>query len=719
MTTSPCPVKRLSKRLSQTLESGQISRRREAANRLLRLADDITFGRGKAGHLSAMESLARELSKERLDTTCAETGQIVISSLQENRSIFLSHIEAHYCLTGECDVLSAAPCRMACPANVDAPSYVALVGMGRYREALEVLWENLPIPGSLGRVCVHPCESACRRGEVDAPIAICRLKRVAFDEAFKEGKAPNKSTTEHFKEKIAIIGSGPAGLSTGYFLVKKGYGPVIFESMPESGGMLRWGIPAYRLPRDILRREIECIKAMGVEMRTGITFGKDITIDGLKEQGYKALFLGIGAWRCMPLPIEGAQDNPGVVDCLTFLRSEHTRQFMVGKRVVVIGGGNAAVDCVRTALRLDVDEVQLVYRRSRREMPAHHEEVEAAEKEGAILTYLSSPVRVHHDNGKTTGLECIRNRLSEPDATGRRRPIPIEGSEYMVPTDTVISAIGQLVEISSFEGEKTPELSKNHLIAVNPETMETSMPGVFAGGDVVTGPSTVVEAVAAGKKAAESIHCYLRGLSPAGLPSMPAGCESVPVMEISPQEKSLDHRPLISEIDLKQRMKGFEEVEIGLSREHATEEAKRCLRCDICISCGRCIEACKDEMGVDAIHLSYVEQHATAHTDFTRPAEKCIGCGACAVNCPTEAITLEDKKGERLIRMCGAEMSRHSLLRCASCEIPFVTQKHLDYIRARADKEARIKYPRNLCPACARKAGAERFAKTITSMSKK
>ncbi|MCJ7685571.1 MAG: FAD-dependent oxidoreductase [Desulfobacteraceae bacterium] len=715
MTTGSCPVKRLSERLSQNLESGQMRkpRHREAAGQLLRLVDDISFGRGKAGHLSAMESLAKELSEALLDKTCAETGRIVISSLQEHRSIFLSHIDVHYCLTGECAILSAAPCQLACPANVDAPSYVALVGMGRYKEALKVLWEDLPIPGSLGRICVHPCETACRRGKVDAPIAICKLKRVAFDEAFKDGKAPIESTAEHFKEKVAIIGSGPAGLSTGYFLSKKGYHPVIFESMPEPGGMLRWGIPAYRLPREILHTEIEFIKALGVEIRTGITFGEDITINGLKDRGYEAVFLGMGAWCSMSLPIEGAQDNPNVIDCLTFLRSEHTRQFMVGKRVIVVGGGNAAVDCVRTALRLGVDEVQLVYRRSRREMPAHQEEIEAAEEEGAILTYLSSPVRVHNDNGKITGVECIRNRLSEPDTTGRRRPIPVEGSKYMIPTDTVISAIGQQMEISSFEREKTLDLSNNALVVVNPATMETSVTGVFAGGDVVSGPSTVVEAVAAGKKAAESIHRYLRGLSLAELALIPARRKGVPVMEISPQEKSLHHRPLMPEIDLKERMEGFQEVEMGFSRERATQEAKRCLRCDICISCGRCIETCKDEMDVDAIHLSYMEQHATAHTDFTRPAERCIGCGSCAVNCPTDAIAVEDRNSERFIRMCGAEMSRHPLLRCASCDIPFVTQKHLDYIRARTDKEAKIKYPRNLCPTCARKAGAERFVRQM------
>ena len=704
MAINPCPVKKTSERISEILASGRISqpRCREWLETLLKLLDDVSGGRAKTGHLSSMKALAQRLMDKGSDKTCIETGQMVSSALEEYAYIFLSHVEAHYCPTGECTTLSAAPCQLACPASVDAPSYVALVGMGRYREALEILREYLPFPGSLGRVCVRPCERACRRGNVDAPIAICQLKRVAFDKAYEEGMELPKPTEHRFMEKVAIIGSGPAGLSTGYFLAKKGYRPTIFESMPEPGGMLRWGLPAYRLPRDTLQVEIDYIKVLGVDIRTNVTFGKDITIDSLKDEGYESVFLGIGAWCSMPLPIEGAEGNTNVIGCLTFLRHENDRRSMVGKRVIVVGGGNVAIDCVRTALRLDVDEVRLVYRRSKREMPAISAEFEAAEEEGAIFTFLSAPIKVHGENGRITGLECIRNRLSEPDASGRRRPVPIEGSEYIIPADTIISAIGQEVDMSSLVTMETLELSRDHLIVVNPATLETSIPGVFAGGDAVSGPATVVEAVASGRKAAESIHRHLRWLPPLEYPLIPARHLGVPVMEISAQEKSSPHRPAMPQIDLTERKKNFREVELGLSEESASKEARRCLRCDICISCGRCIEVCRDEMDVDAIHLSYVEQHGTEETDFIRSAEKCIGCGSCAVNCPTDAITIKDQDGERRVIMCGAEMSRDQLVPCASCGIFFATQKHLNYIRERADEQTKIKYPRNLCPACAR-----------------
>ncbi len=567
MTTNPCPVRRLVERLSQTLATGRIRKRRhkDAINLLLRLLDDISFGRGKAGHLDAMESSAHTLMHETPDRATIDTGRMILSFLEEQRPIFLSHIDAHYCPTGECAILSAAPCQLACPASVDAPSYVALVGKGRYLDAMKVLMEDLPIPGSLGRVCIRPCEKACRRGQVDVPIAICKLKRVAFDEALKEGMPAPEPTPHRFKEKVAVIGSGPAGLSTVYFLAKKGYRPIIFESMPEPGGMLRWGIPAYRLPRHVVETEIDYIRALGVEIRTNMHFGTDISLESLKQEGYGAVFLGTGAWCCMELPIQGAEENPNVIECLTFLRFENIRQSMVGRRVIVVGGGNAAVDCVRTALRLDVDEVRLVYRRSRLEMPAHKEEVEAAEKEGAVVTFLTSPVRVLADNGKIAGLVCIQNSLSEPDPSGRRRPIPIEGSEYTIPADTIISAIGQHADITSFEREKNLEISKNLFVMVDPVTLETTIPGVFAGGDAVTGPATVIEAVAAGKKAAESIHLYLRGhASPRPL-LIPARRERIPVLEVSAEEKSRNSRPTMPEINLKERQKGFKEVELGLT----------------------------------------------------------------------------------------------------------------------------------------------------------
>jgi len=713
MRTDLCPVRKLAEDLSRALSSVQITypRSKEITESILELVDDISSGRGKTGHIQTVESLARMLSEDRVDRVGTEIGRMVSTVLRKHRPIFLSHIDVHYCPSGKCTILAPAPCQLACPAGVDVPSYVALVGMGRYEEALEVLREDLSFPGTLGRICIHPCEKACRRGEVDEPIAICQLKRVAFDKAYEKEAGQPLPTSHRFKDKIAIIGSGPAGLSTGYFLARTGYRPVIFESMPEPGGMLRWGIPAYRLPRQILQTEINHIKALGVEIHTNVTFGKDITYDSLKNQGFEAVFVGVGAWSYISIPVEGAEGNPNIIDCLAFLRNEHLRKSMVGRRLIIIGGGNVAIDCVRTALRLGRDEVHLVYRRSKQEMPAMKEEIEAAEEEGATFTFLSSPVRVHSNDGTLTGLECIRNTLSEPDSTGRRRPIPVEGSEYIIPADTIIPAIGQKVDMVSLKNIKGLELSRNQLLVVDPETMETTIPGVFAGGDVVTGPATVVEAVASGKKAAQAIHRFLRELPYSEYGLLPARRQRVPVMEMHMQDRSLHTRPDMPRIDVEDRHDNFEEVELCLTAEDASRESKRCLRCDICISCGRCIEVCRDQMQVEAIHLSYVTDNATEDTDLLRPAERCIGCGSCAINCPTNAISAEERNGERRISMCGAEMSRHKLVPCASCGTPFIPERHLDFIREKTGRDQEPFFQGNLCPACARKAGAENFGR--------
>jgi len=674
---------------------------------LLKFLDDICSGWGRTDYLPSMDAIVKMLVGEGSDRVSVETGRKIGTVLKEHRDLFLGHIETHYCPTGDCTNLRAAPCQLACPASVDVPSYVALVGMGRYKEALEVLREDLPFPASLGRICVHPCEKACRRGEVDEPIAICQLKRLAFDKAYEAGIDSTKPTAHLYKEKIAIIGSGPAGLSTAYFLARKGYRPKVFESMPEPGGMLRWGIPAYRLPRNILKMEIDYIKAMGVDILTNVAFGRELTSQVLKNKDFKAVFLGIGAHKPMSLAIPGERDFSGIQDCLSFLYQASLGKAKVGKRVYIIGGGNAAVDCARTALRLDAEEVHLVYRRTKKEMPANAKEVQETEQEGAILDLLLSPTRIHGQNGRLIGLECIRNGLSDPDATGRRRPIPLKGTEQILPADTVICAIGQEVDTSSLEGLEELELNENRLVIVNPATLETSVPGIFAGGDAVSGPATVIEAVASGKKAAASIHRYLRGRPFSEYDLMPVRRRRVPVMEISSQEKALSARPKVHAMDLNERQGNFQEVELGLTEKNAIQEAKRCLRCDICISCGRCVEVCGDMMGIEAIQLSYVEQDKTTETDFLRPSEYCVGCGSCAINCPTEAIKIEENDGKRIIRMCGYEMSTHKLVACTSCGIPFITQKHLDYINEKADIHSKTKYPRNLCPTCTRKIRAE------------
>jgi putative selenate reductase YgfK subunit len=714
MASQPCLVKKLYDTLSE-IPPGQITQAicREHIIRLSALLAEIRNGRGQSSHLAIMNDLAGILVKDAADKICVDLGQMILSALEEYRHVFLTHIEGHYCSTGECAPLIAAPCQMACPAGVDVPSYVALVGEGRHKEALEVLMEDLPLPGALSRVCVHPCEKACRRGTVDKPIAICQLKRVAFDKAHEAGMIPIKEKSHRYREKIAIIGSGPAGLSTGYFLAKKGYGSTIFESKPEPGGMLRWWIPAYRLPSDILELEINHIKALGVDIHTGVTFGKDLTLTSLNEQGFQAYFLGIGAHDPMRLHIPGEEDFSGVEDCLTFLYKARQGTAKVGRRVIVVGGGNAAVDCARTALRMDVDEVRLVYRRTKREMPAHPKEIQELEEEGTVLNILLSPIRIHGKNGKATGLEVIQNKLSKLDGSGRRRPVPVKGTEHIIPADTIICAIGQEVNVQSLRPVDRLELTRRNLITVNPVTMETSVPGVFAGGDVVTGPATVVEAVASGKKAAEAIHRFLRKMPNPEYTLVPLKRKQVRVMDVSPKEKSLSSRPDMPVMDLEARKGNFKEVELGLLADSAVQEAKRCLRCDICISCGRCIQVCRDQMGVDAIHLSYVDVNPTAETDFNRSSECCIGCGACAENCPTAAITVHDEGGIRTLRMCGAEMARHQLITCASCGNALIPEKQRNFVMKRLDDNQKTKYSGVICPACARKIEAKNLVGEI------
>ncbi len=680
-------------------------------DKLIRLYQDITEGKGKIEHIDSINAYLNSL-KNTNNPKIKQLSLELSNELMSKTQIFYSHILNHHCLTQDCIQLSPPPCQMACPAYVDIPSYITLVGMGKYREALEVLWEDIPFPGTLGRVCIHPCEDVCRRGMIDEPISICKLKRVAYDYGINNLPLPHRKETEKYQNKIAIIGAGPAGLSAGYFLARKGYRPIIFEGMPEPGGMLRWGIPAYRLPRELLAKEIDLIKSLGVKIKTNIKFGSDITIEDLKRDGYEAIFIGIGAWCCTRLPIEGIEDNPNVVECLTFLRHESLRQSMVGERVVVIGGGNVAIDCVRTALRLNVKEVHLVYRRSRQEMPALKEEIEAAEEEGAIFTYLSSPVRVITKNDKIIGIECIRNELSEPDESGRRRPVPIKGSEYVIPADTLITAIGQEVDSSVFSGILDIKLSPKNLIVVNPLTLETTIPGVFAGGDVVTGPATVIEAVAAGKRAAESIHRYLQNIPFSEDAILPMRRKVVNPIKATAEERNRKSRPPLSCLPVEDRCKSFEEVELCYPKENAEIEAKRCLRCDICIACGKCVEACK-EMGISAIKLSYVKDNPCDITDFLNTNENCIGCGSCMNNCPTGAITMEYNNSKMVLRMSGYEMSMHKLIRCEECGKYFITERHIKYLQQKTADNPKVKYSNKLCPECSRRLYPERSIKIL------
>ena len=349
-----------------------------------------------------------------------------------------------------------APCRLACPAGLNVQGYVQMVKQGKYKEALSIIMNDLPLPGVLGRICPHGCEDACRRCEVEQPVAIRDLKRLAADKF--DCREIEIDCPPPREEKVAIIGSGPAGLSCAYQLAKKGILSTIYEALPQPGGMLRVGIPAHRLPREIIDQEVEVITNLGVEIKTSTALGPDLTLDDLFNNGYKAVYLAMGAHKGIELGIPGEKTN-GVRQGVEFLREVNlTGKTDVGRKVAIIGGGNVAIDVARSAVRLGAEEVSIIYRRTRNEMPAWEEEIQAAEQEGTNITYLSAPQEVLTRDGKVVGLRCIRMELTEPDSSGRKRPIPIPGSEYDIEIDQLIPAIGQRPDLSAIEDVSRPDI---------------------------------------------------------------------------------------------------------------------------------------------------------------------------------------------------------------------------------------------------------------------
>lgn len=484
------------------------------------------------------------------------------------------------------DKVDRAPCVMTCPAHINVQGYVALISKGKYKEAVELIYQNLPLPGVLGRVCPHPCETACRRAEKDQPISICKLKRFAADQVdYSTLTIPEITPRE---EKVAIVGSGPAGLSAAYYLALKGYKTSIFEAAPVLGGWLRVGIPEYRLPRDVLDKEINHIVGLGVEAKTNTALGKDFTVDDLKNQGYKAVFLGVGCQKGAKLAIPG-EDSTGVIQGVDFLRDAALGKKFEGiKKAVVIGGGNVAIDAARTLLRLGADST-ILYRRSRAEMPAFGEEVHAALEEGVKIQFLVAPVEVVASGGKVTGLKAVRMELGEPDASGRRRPVPVVGSEHVINADTIIPAIGQVIDPGFWDSLGGLGQTRRNTIESDKVTYATSIEGVFAGGDAVSGPATVVEAVAAGKEVAESIHRFINGMDLAE--NRPYKYPENPEYPPIPEELKSESRAITPEIGVSDR-KGFKEVELALAEEEALREANRCLNCGVCSECMECVKAC-------------------------------------------------------------------------------------------------------------------------------
>lgn len=542
-------------------------------------------------------------------------------------------------------------CQYACPVNTPAMNYIEHIVEGNFDASLRLNFMANLLPHILGRICTHPCETACRRGAIDNPIAICSLKRSAADFASKN-TPPKPINREKTGKRVAIIGSGPSGLAAANDLAFKGHDVVIYESLSVAGGMLSVGIPSYRLPRSKISDAVSWIKEFGVDIRLNSPIDTHNKFDDLLR-GYDAIYIAAGAHKSQMLDIPG-EDLMGVMHGVAFMKNTNLGIIKeVTEKVAVIGGGFTAIDCARSSLRLGAKEVSIIYRRTLEEMPAGEIEVSMAEEEGIKIHYLTSPVRIFGGHDKqVTHLECIKNRLGEPDDKGRRRPIPIEGSNFTLPVDTVIAAIGQSPDIGFLSERFGIKVNHWGMPVIDPESFMTVRKGVFAGGDCVTGPRNVIEVVADGRKAARSIHKFLTGQEKQGYrfyykDQAPLGRMSN--YEVTPRQKQND-------LPMKERWDLNAEVELGLSKENTFKEAGRCLLCHFnifidekCVLCGGCIDVCPHNC-ISMISRENVENADALCDEGAIPGnwdavmvideEKCIRCGLCVKRCPVNAITM-------------------------------------------------------------------------------
>ena len=558
---------------------------RKGTQRMYEILDDITKGKARLEDLDLLEELALVVK----DTTMCGLGQTasnpVLSTLRYFRHEFKRHIVDKRCDAFVCKELVGAPCQSACPLGTEAWRYVAHIARGEYKEAYRVIREPNPFPSICARVCDHPCESKCRAGTTGGePVAIRSLKRFITDRFDPSTYTPKRTEwSDGEPPSVAIIGSGPAGLTAAHHLSLKGCKVTVFEAEAETGGMLTCAIPSYRLPRDIIRNEIDSLLDENITVKCNTALGKDITIKGLFKDNYKAVLLAMGAHKSRPLKLEN-EDVEGVYPSIEFLKAFNLRGELHAKgKVGVIGGGNSAIDAARVAIRQrDVESVTILYRRTRDEMPAFVEEIEAADQEDINIQTLVTPVKIIAENGHISAIECIKNELGDVDSSGRRRPVPIEGTEHTIQLDTLIVAIGEDSSTDCIDpvSESEIEITKWGTVQADSKTFLTNLPGVFAAGDLVTGPNTVVEAIAAGKKAAVMIERFLKN-EELVRPAEPC----IPKVYIEPvavdDEMQKAGRARTPQAPAEWRKRSFAEIEVSLSVDEATREAMRCLRCDL------------------------------------------------------------------------------------------------------------------------------------------
>jgi len=554
---------------------------------MLTILNRISEGQAEMEDLDKLKYLG-EMILRSSKCNLGQTGpRPVLDALEYFKTQFIDAIQSKRRVPhGDYKIKVTAPCVSACPSHLPIYDYIELIKEGRFLKSLEAIRNATCLPGILGRVCIRPCESNCRRGNVDECLSIKWLKRFVADYEIEKRRVPSVHQGGARSEKVAIIGAGPAGLSCAYYLALKGYSVTIFERLGEPGGMAAMGIPDYRLPRNIVRYETELIERLGVEIRYNTQVGKDITLSQIFEQGYKAIFIGVGAQTNTPMGVEGEDKGykgfiPGVYYLLEINLGRDP--YPEGKKVVVVGGGNVAIDCVRSSFRLGKPDVNLVYRRTKKEMPADPVEVHDAEEEGVKFHYLCNPVRIVEKEGKVVGVECIRMELGEPDESGRRRPVPIKGSEFFIETDILIPAIGQAIDLSFLEEKDGIKTTRRSTIAVQEGTFLTSRPGVFSAGDCVTGPDVLVRAAGTGKRAAEKIDLFLRGMEVKESEEERLESLMEKIKVYNKEEKvgisGGTKREVLKMLPPETRKWTFEEVEKGFSIPQAQKEAERCLRC--------------------------------------------------------------------------------------------------------------------------------------------
>ncbi|MEN6331499.1 MAG: NADH-quinone oxidoreductase subunit NuoF [Smithella sp.] len=556
---------------------------REGTKRMLDILTNITQGKGKEGDIELLEEMAEVIKNAALCGLGQTAPNPVLSTLRYFRNEYEDHIHNHRCSAAVCSALFKSPCQHTCPVEMDIPSYIALIRAGRFEDAYRILLQTNPFPSVCGRVCDHKCQSKCRRGNLDEPLAIKFLKRFITDNAPRPKIEPVAVTR---KEKIAVVGAGPSGLTAARDLAVRGYKVTVFEELNFAGGMLSWGIPAYRLPRNILNGEIDDIKALGVEINLNTRVGRDITFAQL-EKDFDYIYLAVGAHKSQRMKVPG-EDLKNVFGGVEFLRDFNADEEkwlkgekQLGKKVAVIGGGNSAIDAARVALRLGT-EVTILYRRLRQDMPAAEEEIIAAEHEGIKIEYLVAPLKINATDDKVSSITCQRMTLGDFDSSGRKKPVVIEGSEFTLDVDAVIAAVGQVPDMSFAEGQSIGVNKWDNFTVGNVYKTRTPNERYFAGGDAVTGPDTVIAAIAAGHQACEDIDAAIRAANGEPAYEIPAA-EIIDVPLVIDEESIEMPQMAMPEMEAALRKVSFAEVELGFSAEDAIKEACRCLRCDAAV----------------------------------------------------------------------------------------------------------------------------------------